>query len=107
VIYVSPNNEYPRFIGDIQLEHPSFQQGDNLPKGWRAVEPSVLPEVGEYEVWEELFPVETDGKLVQTFNVRPMTADEKARKDAPTTAKVKLAALGLTEYEIQAIIWGR
>lgn len=106
ISYINPNNEYPRYYGDIQIEHPEWKLGDALPTGWTGVYAATPPTAGEDEVVEEIFPTEIDGKMTQTFTTRPMTAEEIERRDAPKTAKAKLLALGLTEIEIQALIRG-
>lgn len=105
-IYISPNNEYPRFQGDIKLENPTWEVGQELPTGWIAVEEVVVPDYSTDEVLEEKFPVEENGIWYRSWNVRKMTSEEKARRDAPKTAKQKLLALGLTEAEIEVIKMG-
>jgi hypothetical protein len=105
-IYINPNGDYPRHIGDIKLDSPSWIEGQDLPEGWKAVVESSYPLISADEIAEETFPVLTDGVYVQTFNVRLLTSDEIARRDAPITAKAKLIALGLTDVEIQAILMG-
>lgn len=105
-MFISPTNEYPRYIGDVQLEHPNWEYGDPLPEGWTEVEYSDYPSAGEYEVVFEDFPVEVDGKMKQNWQIRPMTAEEKERKDAPKKAREKLIALGLTELEIDSLVKG-
>jgi len=106
MIYISPENEYPRHIGDIQLAHPSFKQGDDLPEGWVQVAESERPERQTDKVIYEDFPVEVDGVMTQNWQVRDMTAEEIERRDAPKRAKEKLIALGLTEVEIDALVRG-
>lgn len=105
-MYINPNNEYPRFYGDIQLENPNWNLGDELPDGWTEVQQTPAPETGEYEIAYEEFPVEQDGVFIQNWTVRPMTAEEKERRDAPKTARQKLKNLGLTEVEIDALLRG-
>jgi len=106
MIYISPENEYPRHIGDIQLAHPNFKQGDNLPEGWVQVAEAERPEPQTDKVIFEDFPVEVDGVMTQNWQVRDMTAEEIERRDAPKRAKEKLIALGLTEVEVDALVRG-
>lgn len=102
--YISPENEYPRYIGDIQLEVPSYQEGDALPEGWKLVEPTDRPESTEPDtITYEIFPVEVDGVFKQAWGNRPMTIEEIERRNAPASLVSKLIALGLTEAEIQAL----
>ena len=106
MLYINPDNEYPRHIGDIQLEHPTFKEGDNLPAGWALVVEADIPAVGENQLAYESFPEEVDGVMTQNWQVRAMTAEEIERRDAPANAKAKLIALGLTEAEALAIVGG-
>jgi hypothetical protein len=103
MIYISPENEYPRYLGDVMLAKPSFIEGETLPEGWRAVTETNSPEHVEGKVIELGEPTEIDGVLTQTWVYRDLTAEEIERRDAPITAKAKLIALGLTEIEIQAL----
>lgn len=101
-IYISPNNDYPRHIGDIQLDNPDYVEGTPLPSGWVKVELTDLPTVKQDQTWTELFPVETDGVFYQAFEVRNLTADElEARKIAEVKRKV---ANGLTLTEAEAAL---
>ena len=107
MLLINPENEYPKHIGDLKLAHPNWQEGDALPNGWQEVAyASEVPSRGENEVVYETEPTLINGKLTQTFAIRPMTAEEIERRDAPKTAKAKLVALGLTEAEVEALIRG-
>lgn len=102
--YISPQGEYPRHQGDIQLENPSWTPGDDLPEGWQFVQDTERPEPGENEIVFEQAPAEIDGTLYQSWAVRPMTQEEIDRKNAPLTARQKMIDLGFTEAEIEAIL---
>lgn len=106
MIYISPENEYPRHYGDIMLATPNWKLGDPLPKGWVQVVETPAPDAGEDQIVYEDFPVEVDGVLTQNWKIRSMTAEEIERRDAPIHAKAKLLALGLTEIEIEALLRG-
>lgn len=107
MLLINPDNQYPRHIGDLRLEHPTWQEGDALPSGWQEVAyASSIPETKENEIVYEIEPTLVNGKLTQTFAVRPMTAEEIERRNAPKTAKTKLLALGLTEAEVNALARG-
>lgn len=106
MIYINPDNEYPRHIGDIQLDYPDFKQGDELPEGWVEVAEAERPTSGTNQIVYEDFPVEVDGVMTQNWQVRAMTAEEIERRDAPQTARQKLIDLGLTEVEIDALLRG-
>lgn len=74
--YVNPNNEYPRFQGDIKIAHPEWEPSQPLPTGWRKVKsvPRPLSESGMAVIEE--FPEEIKGELVQKFSTRPLTEQE-------------------------------
>ena len=76
-IFISPNNEYPRHIGDIYLDVPSFSGNiDNLPEGWKAVISTTPPETLENEIFFEIYPVLIDDVYRQAWDIRPMTEEE-------------------------------
>lgn len=104
--FISPQGEYPRFIGDIQLEHPNFKKTDPLPTGWVFVETVERPMPAQDEVVYEDYPIEIDGVMSQNWKSRPMTSEEIEFRDAPKRAKEKLIALGLTEAEVEALARG-
>ncbi|CAB4152321.1 hypothetical protein UFOVP609_3 [uncultured Caudovirales phage] len=104
--YINPSNEYPRYYGDIQLDNPGWKLGDQLPTGWHEVKETPMPTVEANKVIEELAPELVENEYVQAWNVRPMTAEEIERRDAPETAKAKLKKLGLTDIEIEALARG-
>lgn len=106
MIYINPQGEYPRHIGDIQLDHPDYKDGDALPEGWVKVEETPRPTPGENQVTYEGQPEDIDGVMTQNWVVRDMTQEEIDRRDAPKRAKEKLIALGLTEVEVQALVRG-
>jgi len=106
MIYINSANEYPRHIGDIQLEFPGFKEGDALPTGWAKVEESERPTAGIDQVTVEGTPSEVDGVMTQNWTVRDLTQAELDRRDAPANAKAKLIELGLTEAEVSALVQG-
>jgi hypothetical protein len=106
MLYINPDNEYPRHIGDVQLISPNFVEGNTLPVGWKEVTEVTRPIPGKDKLSVEAFPVEVEGVMTQSWTVRKMTADELARRDAPANARAKLIELGLTELEVNALISG-
>ena len=105
--YINPQGEYPRYYGDIMLDVPGWQLGDDLPEGWVAVANAFAPTFEEgVEVVEEIAPALVDGVMTQQWAIRALTAEELERINAPATAKAKLLALGLTEIEIQTLLRG-
>ncbi len=106
MIYISPNGEYPRHYGDIMLDSPGWQLGDNLPQGWIQVIETPMPEISQDEIVFEAMPENIDGQMTQSWQVRPMTAEEKERRDAPANARKRLESLGFTDLEIEALVRG-
>ena len=102
-MYINSQGEFPRYIGDIQIEDSNWKKGDPLPEGWHEVAQVAPPTVGEFEVLENGEPELRDGVYYQTWTVRSMTEEEIDRKTAPKRAKQKLVDLGFTETEIQAL----
>lgn len=106
MLLIDSTGNYPRFIGDLLLEHPSWKEGDALPDGWTEVTPVEIPNVPENHIFQENFPELIDGVYRQSWTVRPLTDAELANANAPQTAKQKLLDLGFTENEIAVIRLG-
>jgi hypothetical protein len=105
--YISPNNQYPRYPGDIQIVSPGWVVGDPLPEGWIFVEETPTPEIQEGQTFYSGEPEQIDGIWKQSWIVRDLTEEELAIANAPTTAREKLASLGFSEAEILAIFQNR
>jgi hypothetical protein len=107
MLFINPENEYPRHIGDIQAANPGWNYGDPLPNGWIEVTPTNPPSVPENKALIELAPEEIDGTWTQVWSLRDLTPEEIERINAPTTAKQKLKdVVGLTDIEIEVLIRG-
>ena len=104
--FISPNGDYPLYFGDIERLEPDYTYGDPIPEGWTTVNNTEPPELEKYQKLAEGGPVEIDGEFYQSWDIVEMTDEERARVDAPETAKAKLLDLGLTELEIKAIVRG-
>ena len=92
MIYVTPQGEYPRHIGDVQLAQSGWAEGDALPTGWQSVIETERPTAGTDQLTYDSGPIEIDGVL--------------SRRDAPANAKARLVELGFTEAEISALVSG-
>jgi hypothetical protein len=104
MLFIGPLGEYPRHIGDVQIEHPNWTPEDSLPDGWSQVtETPFNLEVGENQTAYEAAPQEVDGLWRQVWAVRDLTEAEIERKNAPSTLITKLKALGLTDVEIDVL----
>lgn len=106
MLYISPNNEYPRHIGDIQVANPDWDPQFGLPSGWVVVEPTEPPALVDGKILQESFPQQINGVWKQVWTLRDMTPEEIEKRDAPITARQKLAALGLSNLEIDALSRG-
>ncbi len=96
--YLNPNGEWPRYAGDIQLEHPTWNIGDALPAGWHIINDVAQPEAGEDEVAEITGVQEIDGEFFDLWTIRPLTSEELAERAAfIEMMKAKLAELGPSE----------
>jgi hypothetical protein len=80
-IFINPNNEYPRHIGDLYLEHPDFD-GVNLPEGWRPVNEIDMPEFEFHQMAYEEFPKLIDGEYFQSWVVKDLSEEDLALKEA-------------------------
>lgn len=105
MLYVDPNGNYPRFIGDIQQELPGWQIGDDLPAGWEIVQPHEPPPYNPatHRIYEEA-PARISGRLNQTWAIREATSEELEMIDAPRTAHQKLKYLGFSDAEIALLM---
>ena len=106
MLYTSPDNEYPRHIGDIQLVSKGFKEGDTLPEGWAKVAEVERPDAGADKITVEEYPKVISNVLSQNWVIRDMTQAELDRRNAPASAKAKLIELGLTEAEVFALTIG-
>jgi len=107
MLFIGPLGEYPRHIGDVQIEQPSWNPGDQLPEGWNQVtETPMNLEPGENQIVYEAAPQEVEGSWRQVWAVRNLTQAEIERRDAPQTLVTKLKALGLTDAEIDVLSMG-
>jgi len=106
MIFISPENEYPRHKGDIQDQYPEWDFGQPLPDGWKQVELVEQPNKKSTELIYEEFPKLVDGVYYQNWQVRSMTEDELALRNAPSTVKAKLKGLGFSDIEILAMLEG-
>lgn len=81
-IFIGPNNEYPRHIGDVLIEHPDWDGTLNsIPNGWSPVTPTEPPAVHVNQIYYEVTPTVVDGKYMQTWEVRDLTAEEIKQRD--------------------------
>ena len=106
LIFIDPEGNYPRFVGDLMATTPGWSVGDSIPEGWQVVEETPLPPISEGQTFNELAPAVVDGVLKQIWEVRDLTEEEIARVNAPKTARAKLIALGLTDAEIDSLVLG-
>jgi hypothetical protein len=102
-IYIDSEGNYPRYVGDIYLVSPSWQNGDPLPQGWSEVtqiEPPI-PTSTTY-VYED-YPIEVDGVLSQNWVSRPYTAEELAIISSQAAPIKPYVDIGLSNEVIEQI----
>jgi hypothetical protein len=95
-------NEFPRYIGDVQLEHPDYTEHDVLPEGWAKVVETVPPHVEENQYATMDTPVFVDGEYVMQWKVVILTDDEVLQAKI-NALKYKLASVGLDLADVQFI----
>lgn len=108
MLFIDPNGNYPRYMGDLLATNPGWVEGQAIPDGWIYVNEVSAPNFNaSVEKLEELEPApREDGQYYQTWNVRSLTEAELEIVNAPTNARNRLANLGFTEAEIDALFMG-
>jgi hypothetical protein len=103
-IFISPQGEYPRFVGDIELENSNWnQETDPVPSGWIVVEETPSPVIDENQMMEETFPIKDDaGNYHRNWKVTTLTDAEVADRKLKN-AQFKARQAGLTDDEIKLI----
>jgi hypothetical protein len=104
--YMSPEQDYPLYMGDIQQSFPKWKAGDALPDGWHEVLDSQLPVPSEEEMIVEGKPIEINGQMYRDFSLQPLSTHIINERNAAKTALEKLQSLGFTDEEITAISAG-
>ena len=78
--------EYPRYEGDIRLEHPEIREDQTwpdfpCPDTYALVTPVEIPEFNhETQCVNEVAPAQIEGVWTQQFIVRNLTAEELQEK---------------------------
>lgn len=106
LIFIDPNGNYPRFVGDMIIENVGWAVGDPIPAGWTLVAETAPPTTSSNQILEESFPEIIDGVYTQKWVVREKNEQELALDQAAQTARQKLINLGLTEAEVDALARG-
>jgi hypothetical protein len=106
VRYIDTNTDrYPLFIGDVQLEAPSWEPGVSLPNGWFEVEETSMPIATEENIiYYEDAPELVDGAYIQKWSARQLSQEELDRMLLPHVLKTKLVGLGLTDIEADFLL---
>lgn len=77
-MYINTNtNEYPIYIGDIQILYPDFKEGDALPDGIFEVIETEMPQ----PTWENVVTLKPtpdfiDGKYYSAWDVLILTPEQ-------------------------------
>lgn len=72
-------NDYPLYIGDLQLEYPSWEEGMSLPIGWDAVQETTPPSHKTGTILKEAFPAYVDGMWVQSWEEIALSSSDIAK----------------------------
>ena len=102
-LFIDPNGNYPRFLGDIYLENPNWQEGNALPTGWIPVRETAIPTIGPDEFFYEGPPRVVDGIISQVWFTRDMTQEEIYQRDAPKLIRQRMLDSGFTDDEINIV----
>lgn len=82
MIFIDPQGNYPRFLGDLLLEHPDWNKRKKLPAGWTKVEETSPPVRPRNVILEEDYPEIIDGKAYQKWKLRNIRQEEKGQAKA-------------------------
>lgn len=100
------NGDYPRYVGDLELQHPDWKRGDPLPEGWREVADTPMPKRGEGQIIREAPLEEIDGVLTRQWEVVDLTPEEIKARDKSIQVAQAVGALGLTREEAIELLGG-
>jgi hypothetical protein len=103
IYFNTERNEYPRYIGDIQLEHPNFNEGDTLPQGWVFLEETDSPLVGENQYTKLTTPKYENDSYHMSWEIITLT-DEEIKTVKINDLKFKMNNSNLSLDEIQFIV---
>lgn len=76
MLLIKNSGEYPLFVGDLKLEHTSWQDGDPLPSGWFVVEESDRPNIFAGQKYVEMQPENVNGIWKRVWAVENLTLEE-------------------------------
>lgn len=72
-------NLYPLYIGDLQLEYPSWEDGMSLPVGWQAVQETDPPLHRPGTVLKESSPQYVNGAWLQSWEEVALSSSDIAK----------------------------
>jgi len=75
-IFIDPEGQYPRYIGDIQISNSSWEYGDPLPDGWIEVVDKSIPEQRPGYVLAEDFPVLVSNQYTRSWKFIKKTENQ-------------------------------
>lgn len=102
MLFINGEN-YPRYIGDLQVEHPGWQESDMIPDGWNQVQEveQPLPEPGKKVV--EGSPTLYRGKYKQAWTQVDLSVEDQVIIAQQETALALMNRLNLSEADLLAI----
>lgn len=96
-------SNYPRYIGDLQIENPAWVEGDVLPDGWSVVEEidQPIPDAGKKVV--EGTPKLYRGKYKQVWDQIDVSVEEQDIINQKILATELIEKLNISEQDLLAI----
>lgn len=89
-------NQYPLYIGDLQIEYPSWEEGQSLPAGWSYVIETSPPSGSSGYIVKETLPVLVDNEWQQAWTkikLSPTEITKMIADDAIINEKYSLPGL--------------
>lgn len=102
--FIDNKNNYPRFIGDILLANPKWQEGENLPQGWSLVEETDTPIPSDSQKVVENFPTLIENVYFRDFEIVELTKEEIESRNQASSEYETFKLLGLTNTQIEALL---
>lgn len=94
---------YPRYIGDLQIEYPEWTESDALPDGWSVVQEIEQPAADPGKKVVEEFPKLYRGKYKQNWIQVDLSTEEQAMISNREAALALMDRLNLSEADLLAI----
>lgn len=94
---------YPRYMGDLQVQYPDWSEGDALPDGWSEVQELEQPLAESGKKVVEVFPTIYRGRYKQAWSQVDLSTEEQSLINQRLIAAELIARLDISEEELLAI----